>query len=270
MNRIQEQIDRIVKYLPDDRIQFMGYIWPADRIKPSFNNTWHPTIKQCVEYIVGVDLSFYPEFPPGESLTHSSFVLTDMRLDMCACGAFATQKDLDDFVNGRSTGKKCADAIQGYTRGDSFQCLEDLTKLVFQICDDLAKAVRRGGLPEREDNTIPRQAFLEWLDEYMPYDGGSKSPRQRIDPMGDLIKFLLATDQVKMKTNDVILLLENKKIRFDYPSMTKEERIERIHDLHDKGLDDRMIALILDWPSVKNKQRKLTSAKRDVSRLLKK
>lgn len=273
---IQERINRIVKHLPDGRIQFMGYIWPAEMMEPAdFHKTWKPTIRQCVEYTLGVDLSFYEIFPPPRRLPADTANLLVTIFELNASGVPTTKRCVanlyEDFLyNDGSPSKKHADPVQGFTRQDSFQCLKEITELVFQVCDDLTKAFYLGRLPTGDDDTIPRQDFLEWLDEYMPYEGGSKSLRQRIDPMGDLIKFLLASDQAKMKTNDVILLLENKKIRFDFPSMTEEEQRERVHDLYNKGLEDRMIALILDWPRVKNKQVQLASAKRNVSRLIKK
>jgi hypothetical protein len=260
---IQKRIDRIVKHLPDGQIEFMGYIWPAELIGPvhDFNKLRHPTIKQCIEYIVGIDLWFFP-FPPPKRVYQYDDIL--LKLTIRAAGAHGDQKFYDDFVhNGYEIPhRKHAEDIPTISNCKLTQDMMDFCTVTFQIYEDITKDVHIGSLPAGKDETIPRQAFLEWLNEYMPGDGNSENQRQKNDPMGDLVEYLLATDQGKMKTNDVIQLLESKNIRFDFPNMPKEEKKNMVNELRGIGLSKRIVALILDWQRIKSKQVKLNSTMR--------
>ena len=58
---LQSRINRFVKRMPIGRVEFMGYVWPAELIQPGydFSKLKYPTLMQCLERVIGVDLSFY-------------------------------------------------------------------------------------------------------------------------------------------------------------------------------------------------------------------
>jgi hypothetical protein len=128
------------------------------------------------------------------------------------------------------------------------------------------------------DNWISEWRFvLKYLGKKTPLDvmedsgvvlfQENKGTGQGGDSLEKVMEYLMATDQEKIKTNDVIQLLENKNIRFDFPNMSKEEQRENVQDLLERGLNKRMVALILDWQRIKSKQVQLKSTERTIARI---
>lgn len=156
---IQEEINRLVKHLPGNKIGFLGYVWQAESIRPNydFNSLRHPKIFECLEYILGVELFFYCFEPPTAERSSKEFNLYIRIVEACA-------KMVVD--NGAKTPPK-PEPVEGYTRRDREREFSEFDYIACRIYDDIVKDIHVGVLPAGKDDTIPRGAFLEWLDKYI-------------------------------------------------------------------------------------------------------
>ena len=155
---LQSRIDRFVKRMPEDKIEFMGYIWPANLIQPdyNFNTLRHPTIMQCLEYVLGVDLFFCFDG------LHKNGIDTEKLYMHLNCIKSYAETD---------RGKKMAvESIEKYTAQNMEDDFLGVYDIAFKIYDDIVKDIYIGILPAGKDNTIPRTDFFNWLRLYIEPD----------------------------------------------------------------------------------------------------
>lgn len=242
---IQKRIDQFVKHMPDGRIQFMGYVWPAELITPDydFHEVRHPTIIQCLEYIMGVNLSFYFNGPPKAEINqeevghHISYIMSWANIDR--------GKDL------------IVKQVNNTSLWDEFLNFDELA---FQIYDDIVKDIHIGELPAGKNGTIPRESFLQWLNGYLD----SKLD----DNLERVLAYLLCRNQDDIHTEKVISLLKENNLDYNYNAMPKTTREPTVNELYKRGLRPRMIALILDWRRIESGKIKLESAVTNINRML--
>ena len=157
---IQNKISCFVKHIPGNKIEFMGYIWPANLIQPDyiFDILRHPTIMQCLEYVLGVDLFFCFDG------LHKDGIDTEKLYMHLNCIKSYAEVD---------RGKKMAvESIEKYTAQNMEDDFLGVYDIAFKIYDDIVKDIYIGILPAGKDNTIPRGYFLEWLGKYSESEQG--------------------------------------------------------------------------------------------------
>ncbi len=169
---IQKRIDRIIRRLPENKIYFLGYIWPADRIEPirKIEGTRHPTIRECIEHILGISLWFFVDFPPDLKKGIGVKEILARFEEMATKGLSQPTDRVLSFlhiIDRKISTPEPAKKLENHFDTHKKQDLRILVGLVLQIYDDITKDIHIGSLPAGKDNTIPRQAFLGWLDDYM-------------------------------------------------------------------------------------------------------
>ena len=197
MKTIQKKIETIIKHLPDDKIQFMGYIWPAKRLKPDKDpgELRHPTISQCMEYLLGISLWFVPfDFPgPDKSVGGKSFSFNRDYFgeitEELVYHSYCVIESTAEAECGQNTAKP---ADPKTIDEDPMWEIASLYEILFEIHDDMIKDAYVGTLKLGMDDTIPREVFLEWLTGYW-HDGRSntdelafqkeKKPQKKIIPV---------------------------------------------------------------------------------------
>ena len=82
----------------------------------------------------------------------------------------------------------------------------------------------------------------------------------------ETVAYIQAIGCENFKGDDAIQFLEKKNIRFDYPNIPKGQVETLVSWLKEKGMSNRVIALILDWPRIRNGQVQLDSVIRRLPR----
>jgi hypothetical protein len=80
------------------------------------------------------------------------------------------------------------------------------------------------------------------------------------------VNYIKTIDCSKLTNDEIIQLLEKKKIRFDYERLPKIQIQELINWLRGQNISNRVIALILQWPKIKSGDVKLNSVIRSMQR----
>lgn len=159
-------------------------------------------------------------------------------------------------------------------------------ELVLAFDDIVLKKLRAGlGTPNKNElffdflqdvydcNLLP--AFLTYLGHFCTTF--TNSPEQGLDdeesiygiiskPLEEAVAYIQLISCQKLKTDEIIQLLEKKNIRFDYPNLSEKQLEAMLDWLREKNVSIRVIALILDWPRIKKREVKLESTQRVLQR----
>jgi len=152
--------------------------------------------------------------------------------------------------------------------------------LVLAFDDIVLKKLRAGlGTPEEHElffyflqdvydcKLLP--AFLTYLGHAcdVSVSASEGSDQQIISPqLEEVVTYIQTIGCRKFKNDDAIQFLEKKNIRFDCPSLSKKQVGYLVSWLRDEDISSRIIALILDWPRIKDKTVKINSVIRKLPR----
>jgi len=101
-----------------------------------------------------------------------------------------------------------------------------------------------------------------------PISGKEVSASDKVisQQLEDAVMYIQEIGCKKLKTDEVIQLLEKKNICFDYPNLSKGQIESVVNWLRERDISMRVIALILDWKRIQNEAVELESTKRSLQR----